>query len=327
MSTTRIVYRLPADFEETAAAELWAAGTLGLEVKDGDEGRVRVEAYFSGDGPESDPLLGFSGVERVGIERVEERDWLAEYRARARPFAVGRRLWVDPGEPEGAAPAAPEGRRLLRLPARTAFGTGSHESTRLAVELLEDVGVAGRSVLDVGTGTGVLAFAALALGARRAVAFDVDPGAALYARTASRLNALRPRLFAGEVAALAAAVRFDLALVNVIPELILPALPEIAARVGDEGGGGGELVLSGILAERGNSVLERAGALGFVERGRRTAGEWIAFRLARERRAAADRPAGGGAGRAFGGSAPPRDSSGSAGIARTAGRRRRGGHR
>jgi len=279
VSTTRIVYRLPADFEETAAAELWAAGTLGLEVKDGDEGRVRVEAYFAGDGPEPDPLLGFSGVERVGIERVEERDWLAEYRAGARPFALGRRFWVDPGEPEGAAPEAPDGRWPLRLPARTAFGTGSHESTRLAVELLEETEVAGRTVLDVGTGTGVLSFAALRLGARSAVGFDVDPAAALQARAAAALNGLRPRLFAGEVAALAADARFDLALVNVIPELILPALVEIAARVG--GAHGGELILSGILAERGGLVLDRAVGLGFAERARRTAGEWIAFQLGR----------------------------------------------
>jgi len=276
--TTRRVYLLPEELEEVAAAELWAAGTVGLEVKDGEDGRVRVEAYFPGEGPGVDPLAGWPEVERVAAETVEERDWLAEYRARARPFPLGRRFWVDPGEPEGAPPEAPEGRWPLRLPARTAFGTGGHESTRLAVELLEDAPVAGRSVLDVGTGTGVLAFAALRLGARSAVAFDVDPAAALQARAASALNGLRPRLFTGEIAALAAGPRFDLALVNVIPELILPSLGEIAARVGG-GPGGGELILSGILEERGPLVLERAGGLGFAERARRTAGEWVAFRL------------------------------------------------
>ena len=278
MPTTRRVYLLPEELEEVAAAELWAAGTVGLEVKDGEDGRVRVEAYFPGEGPGVDPLAGWPEVERVAAETVEERDWLAEYRARARPFPLGRRFWVDPGEPEGAPPEAPEGRWPLRLPARTAFGTGGHESTRLAVELLEDAPVAGRSVLDVGTGTGVLAFAALRLGARSAVAFDVDPAAALQARAASALNGLRPRLFAGEIAALAAGPRFDLALVNVIPELILPSLGEIAARVGG-GPGGGELILSGILEERGPLVLERAGGLGFAERARRTAGEWVAFRF------------------------------------------------
>lgn len=282
MPTVRISYLLPAVLEDVATAELWAAGTAGLEVKDGGQGRVRIDAYFAGEPTGPDPIAAWPEVERLGSEPVEERDWLAEYRSRSRPFALGRRFWVDPGEPDGAALAAPDGRWPLRLPARTAFGTGSHESTRLAVELLEDAPVADRTVLDVGTGTGVLAFAALRLGARSATAFDVDPAAPLYARSASALNGLRPRLFVGEVAALSAGARFDLALVNVIPEQILPSMAAIAERVG--GAGGGELILSGILEDRGPGVLDRARALGFAERARRTAGEWVAFRVGRNGR-------------------------------------------
>lgn len=279
-------YLVPPPVEETAVALLWEAGTLGLETRDEKDGRVRVEAWFAGE-VAADPLAGraIEDVEALGARRVEEGDWLAVYRDKARPFALGRRFWVDPREP-GEAAGVPEGRMLLRLPARTAFGIGSHESTRLAVELLEETAVAGRRVLDVGTGTGVLAFAALALGAASAVAFDVDAGAMIHARANAALNGCEVGLFAGVTESLARGARFDLALVNIIPEVIVPELPGIVRLIGGGGGGeaGGEMILSGILAERGDWVLDRAAAAGFAERARRQAGEWIAFRVGREAR-------------------------------------------
>lgn len=280
-------YVVPPPVEEAAIGLLWEAGTLGLETREERDGRVRVEAWFGGE-VAADPLAGgaLQGVEVLGARRVEEGDWLAVYREKARPFAVGRRFWVDPREP-GEGAEIPEGRMLLRLPARTAFGIGSHESTRLAVELLEETAVAGRRVLDVGTGTGVLAFAALALGAASAVAFDVDAGAMIHARANAALNGCDVGLFAGVTESLARRARFDLALVNIIPEVIVPELPGIARLIGGEAGGlggagGGEMILSGILAERADWVLEHAAAAGFAERARRQAGEWIGFRVGRE---------------------------------------------
>ena len=270
MPYLRRSFVVPSEREEDVAAELWAAGTLGLEVKSEPDGRVRIEAYFE---------MGAPAVELggAGEEVVPETDWFAAYREQARPFPVGRGFFVDPREPEEGRVEAPEGRRLLRLPARGAFGIGSHESTRLAIELLEELPVEGRTVLDVGTGTGILAFAALERGAQRVVGYDNDPAAPFYARDNARLNGFGLGLFAGGAAALGEGARFDLALANVVPEQILPDLPAIARRV--EGG----MVLSGILAERGEEMVEAAGGLGFMERARRTAGEWIAFYV--ERRA------------------------------------------
>jgi ribosomal protein L11 methyltransferase len=275
-------FRLPRALEELAGALLWEAGTLGLETRDDGDGRVRIEAWFGGDFPVgADPLAGWQGdaVERLGGRVVDEEDWLAAYRDKARPFAIGGRFWVDPREPEPGS-EAPDGRRLLRLPARTAFGIGSHESTRLAVELLEETAVAGRRVLDVGTGTGILAFAALALGAADAVAFDVDIGAVGQARVNAALNGLAPRLFTGVTESLRPLPRFDLALVNIIPQVIVPEMPGIARLLGD-GTGGGEMILSGILAQRGDWTLAGAAAAGFFEQARRQAGDWVAFRVAR----------------------------------------------
>jgi len=289
MAEIRRHYLVPARLEELFAAELWAAGTLGLEIKPHDGERVRIEAYFDQASPEPDlgamGLEGADEIESVGQEPVVPVDWLARYRENARPFPVGRRLLLDPREPDEPPCEVPPGRVLLRLPARSAFGVGSHESTRLALELLEDLaedgGLAGCSALEIGAGTAVLSFAALLFGARSAIAFDLDPGAPIHARDNSRLNGLFPLHFAGRLAALIAPPhpksRFDLLLLNVLPEEILAELPDLVERLAP----GGELIFSGILAERGDEILGRVAALGLVERGRRIANEWIAFRLAR----------------------------------------------
>jgi ribosomal protein L11 methyltransferase len=299
----RCRYRLPAEREEDFVAELAARGTLGAAV---GEGGLTLDAYFAPGTPRDIAEPGAewraAGVELTAVDTLADEDWLAGWRAAAQPFEVGRRFLLDPREPE-EPPPAPGERLLLRLPARAAFGTGSHESTRLALELLEGSGVAGRSVLDVGTGTGVLALAALALGARSATACDVDPVAAIHAGENRRLNRaalaegasrspagagptaaprLGPavrclRLWAGGLAALAPGARFDLVLANVLPERILPELPRLAAAVAP----GGSLLYSGLLAEREDEVAAAFAGRGLRPADRATAGEWVALKLER----------------------------------------------
>lgn len=261
MPYLRRTYHLSSELEEVVLADLWEAGTLGVQSIPGG-----LEAWF----PEgSDPELpARPGVVTGPLEPVPDRDWLAGYREQAQPFPVGRTLFVDPREPE-----EPAGRHLLRLPARTAFGIGSHESTSLAVELLEAADLRGKRVLDVGTGTGILAFASLLLGAAEVVAFDVDPASPFNALVNRRLNRLHPRLFVGTSLAIRAS--FDLELINVIPEEIGPEMPGLVRMLRP----GGEAILSGILAERGDEVLASVRSLGLAERERRVAGEWIAFRV------------------------------------------------
>lgn len=298
-------WSLPAELEEVVSADLWEAGCLGCQVVDGGEGplltggpldehagraaggRVVLAAVFpEGSADDPDPLTtwGGRGVEPISVAELKQEDWLAAWREGTRPFDLGRGFRVDPREPEVAVAEAEreagrtghvDDRLLLSLPARQAFGVGSHESTRLAVALMEDVAFPGLEVLDVGTGTGILAMVALHLGARSAVAFDLDPAAAFAARDNAHRNVFDLLVYAGEAAALSEGARFDWALVNVIPELILPTLPEIAARVDG-------LVLSGILVERGAEVLEVLRPLGFEQRARLEDGEWVAFRVERK---------------------------------------------
>jgi ribosomal protein L11 methyltransferase len=266
-------FLLPPDREDALVAELWLAGTTGVQSLPVAGDQLRVEAYFVG-GAEPD-LEVPAGVVLEASAALPDADWLAPYREQARPFPVGRTLFVDPREPGDAPAEVPAGRRLLRLPARAAFGIGSHESTALALELLEDLDVRGWRVLDVGTGTGVLAFASLLQGARLAVGFDVDPASPFHARDNSGLNCLRPLLFAGRLAALREGPWFDLALVNVVPEEIFPEMPALVRLLRPRG----EAILSGILIERAPEVLERMSELDFGERDRREAGEWVALRV------------------------------------------------
>ncbi len=272
MPHLRRLYVLPPDLEESAVALLWMAGTLGVQSTTGADGRLRLEAWFP---LEAEPAEMIPGVELEREETVPDADWFATWRERAQPFPVGRSLFLDPREPDDEPVEVPDGRRLLRLPARAAFGTGSHESTSLALELLEDTDLRGRRVLDVGTGTGVLAFAALAFGAASVTGFDLDPAAPFHARDNSALNDLHPPLFAGRLAAVRQRPLFDLALVNVVPEQILPEMPGLVRLLAPKG----EAILSGILQERGRQVLDRMRGLGLTERDRRAAGDWVAFRV------------------------------------------------
>jgi len=287
----RLTYRLPIALEEEWIAALWSAGTLGLSyLSASEEGEVRLEAWFDLPGPDLDEA-GWSdrGLNREAREEIEARDWLANWRRLSRPRPAGQRFLLDPREPEevsGEDPALGEASRiLLRLPARNAFGAGSHETTRLAVELLENrasKGPVGATVLDVGTGTGVLAFAALALGARLAIGFDIDPVSPFQARTNSRLNATvvgdgKFVCFAGDAQALRAGQNYDLIVINVLPDRILPTLPNLVGRLVQ----GGELIFSGMVEEQVGEVVDHCARLGLMMIESRQEGEWVALTLVR----------------------------------------------
>jgi ribosomal protein L11 methyltransferase len=273
----------PEGLEDQLVAMLWAHGGLGSWSEPAAPGRVRIHGFVEDDCRELrlakalkiDPDVVVSALEPVG-----DHDWAATWRRASGPIELGTGFVVDAREPDEVDVAIDAGiehpgRRLLRLPARTAFGTGSHASTRLAVELLEALDVTERAVLDVGTGSGILAFVALALGARSVVALDLDPAAALLLPGYANLNhdGARPRAFAGTVAALGGAARFDLALVNVVPSEIAADLPRLAELLRP----GAAAVFSGLLETEAPRALAALAHAGFRETARRADGEWLAL--------------------------------------------------
>jgi ribosomal protein L11 methylase PrmA len=179
--------------------------------------------------------------------------------------------------PDLSSPDIPGDRVLLRIPARSAFGTGSHASTRLALRLLERIPLSGCTLLDVGTGSGVLALAARALGARLAVGLDVDLDAALLAGQHARINAIGASFWAGSLAAVAAGARFDAVVVNALPHEILPEASAVAAALAPDG----RLVISGVLASEGEATLAAWARLGLVAVDTLAEEEWAGWSLAR----------------------------------------------
>lgn len=272
----RVTFELPSAEEDLLSVELWARGAVGLEMSERD-GTTRIEAYFEVGRLSAEPLAAASwaarGIRQTDRSAVAERDWLADYRRLARPFDVGTRLRIDPGEPDGPPPASASDRLLLRVPAWRAFGTGSHESTRLLLEWIEELELAPRRILDVGTGSGVVSLAALRLGAGSVVALDVDPTAVLVARQIAALNGIRLPLVAGSLDCLRRR-RFDLVLLNILPVEWVDELGAVERCLAP----GGEALLSGASVDDEEMLEGRLAARRWriVERRRR--GDWRALR-------------------------------------------------
>ncbi|MEL7059686.1 MAG: 50S ribosomal protein L11 methyltransferase [Acidobacteriota bacterium] len=283
--------RLPEGLTEELTASWWAAGALGFEEVALGGGQIELRAWLPAQ--ETEPRLDRAEWSRRGVEFLADRseparDWLADYRASSRPFPVGERFVVDPREPDATweGDGASDGRIPLRLPAQNAFGTGSHESTRLVVRALERLAargeLAGTRVLDVGCGSGILSFAALHLGAARAIGFDLDAPSVVTARANARRNGLEPALAAGRIEAFATRPWVDLALVNVLPERVFADLPRLREMLADDG----RVISSGNLVEKRADLLVRLADLGFEEELRDAdsplvEGEWTAFILRR----------------------------------------------
>jgi ribosomal protein L11 methyltransferase len=277
----------PVQVCDVFIADLWEVGILGLQtstddpeagirqnLQDGLADSVRLDIWSLPAPEGAVEEVGEAWLERgvtlLGVSRVSSEDWMAGWREHTAPFPLGRRFTIDPGEIRSPTEDRDASRRVLHLPARQAFGTGSHESTRLIAEWLEDLPIAGKTVLDVGTGTGILGFVSGTLGARTVVGIDTDVDAAL----AGVRNRVRNRLAMHFATGGVECVRgtFDFVLVNILPHSILEHVQALAERLSD-----GWLIYSGAIAAeeaRVVAALESAD-LRVVER--RQAGEWRAL--------------------------------------------------
>jgi ribosomal protein L11 methyltransferase len=273
-----------AELLERAAAEAFEAGALGAEEREGAPPALWVYAR-AGDAARVHAALGaVPGLALAAPEPVPERAWSEAWKEGLEPIVISPRLLVRP--PFRSAPAGFAGAELVIDPGQ-AFGTGAHASTRLALEAIDalpEAALRGARVLDVGCGSGVLALAALALGARSALGCDLDPLATAASRAAAAANGLAARLavYTGSLGALAPGARFELAVANLLRRELEPLLPALARALAPGAG----LVLSGLLASERAGVERALGALGLAVRGARGAPEsggdaWLALLVAR----------------------------------------------
>ncbi|HEX9936548.1 MAG TPA: 50S ribosomal protein L11 methyltransferase [Longimicrobium sp.] len=196
----------------------------------------------------------------------ENEDWAAEWKRGLGPRQVTERIVVKPTWTEwDAAP----GQVVIDVDPQMAFGTGEHATTRGCLRLLDGAVPAGARVLDVGSGSGILAIAAVRLGAAEAVAVEYDPDANINARENFERNGVDASVRLVEAMAddalLEGLGRFDLVLANILSGVIRPLLPAMRAALG--GLAEGRLIVSGILRTESPDVIRDAEAAGFrVER-------------------------------------------------------------
>lgn len=237
----------------------------------------RLTAYFANGA--GDPCAGMrlpAGAREVGRERIGDEDWLEQYRRSVRPLRVGETWLLDPRD-VGSEDRVADERTTLLLPARRAFGTGGHESTRLALRLIETTDLAGRCVLDLGYGSGVLAFAAAHRGATRCLAIEHDLTAALVGGLNRALNPtpVPVTMVAGGVDALNPGSMIDVLLVNARPQSWLPGAPGLDRSLV----AGGTVLCSGMLATECDDVAAAVAEFGWTVIDKIDENDWRALRM------------------------------------------------
>ena len=273
--------------ETAVTTQLWAFNTTGLEVSEDPAAPdyVTLRAWFN-EAPDVKKLreqivrglklidLPEFALRRIESTTIEEQDWLAEWKKGWEPILIGERLMICPSWKREQA--AGTERVVVEIDPGMAFGTGTHETTRGCLEMLERHWRGG-ALLDVGTGTGIRAIAALKLApGARVAGFDVDPEAIEVARENANLNGVGEELEI-EVNRLDAyhGQDFDLVLANLTADVIIPLSGEFPRVLAP----GGALVVSGILREQGDDVLAALGAQGFQPIESKPDGEWVTFAL------------------------------------------------
>jgi len=273
---------------EAVSAMLWSLGVSGVAEDRLSEHAVRVRAYLlpSRVGPRLVRTLrarvralancGLDpGRASVTSRVVAARGWARAWRATARPLHLGR-LVVAPTRIR--VPVHP-GQTIIRIDPGMAFGSGAHPSTRLCLRALLRYLRLTRNrptVVDVGTGSGILAIAAARLGAGRVWARDVDPIAVSVARANIRANRVAHIVRVARGAGIGPVpARCDLIVANLIADTIIELLPEVRERIAPRG----VFVGSGIVGDRLGAVLHAAAAAGLERTGVLASGEWRAVVL------------------------------------------------
>ena len=256
--------------DEDLTRRMKGASRVKFYVPDNEEGQKQLRQY----------LAGLEEYEPQTVS-LREEDWATSWQKYYQPIPVGKRMYIVPdwmrGEP------VPGGRTPLYLNPGLTFGTGAHPTTQLCLELLEEALQSGDKVLDLGCGSGILAIAALAMGASRAIGIDIDPKAADVAFENAALNGIGPdrlSVYAGDVLSdkkLAAKLgpgQNRVVLANIVADVIIP----LSTKAGEFMKKDGVFLTSGIIEGRQDGVRTALESNGFVIVKHLERNGWHAFR-------------------------------------------------
>ena len=214
------------------------------------------------------PALGISAT--ISFEGINEDDWAESWKQYYKPVPLGKVTIVPAWEKYDAK----EGEVIIKMDPGMAFGTGTHETTRLVIRLMQDLPIEGKRVLDVGTGSGILSICASKLGAKSCNAYDIDPVAVKVARenaiadgcdniTVGVSDLLRGVDLAGG--------KYDFCVANIVADIIIRMLPDVRDYVM----AGSPLILSGIIGERADEVREAVIKTGFTVEKEIKENDWV----------------------------------------------------
>ena len=212
-----------------------------------------------------------AGKLTMDITTVHDQDWSENWKKYYKPFRAGKHMVVKPSwENYDAQP----GDHILEIDPGMAFGTGTHETTGMCVELVEKYTHPDDTVIDIGTGTGILAIAARLSGAGRTLATDIDHAAVKVARENVKRNGQQIEVRQGDLLnAVQPGEQFDLAIANIIAEIIIP----LSGQIGSVLKAGGTFIASGIIRQREDDVRAALEQNGFTIEEIRRRGEWVAI--------------------------------------------------
>ncbi len=275
MSWTEIVLEVPRDLTEQVSDALIEAGALSVSVEDADEGTDAERPLFGEPGMEPTEhawehsrvvALAPASADCAAIVRdacllceiaepmafslrpVAEQDWVRLTQSQFEPIHIGRHIWVVPSWHDAPEPDAV----VLELDPGLAFGTGSHPTTRLCMEWLETHAPAGKTMLDYGCGSGILAMLGKKLGLGSVDGVDIDEQAIASAHDNAERNHCEISFFLPEdFTAARSTTRYDLVMANILSSPLKLMAPMLCGRVAH----GGALVLSGVLARQAHDVI------------------------------------------------------------------------
>ncbi len=275
---------VPEAESELVQSVLYDYGAAGLEVRDSlhktvatvraaGAGAAILIAYFEDRQDAANAQVEIAERipgSRFELEDVVERDWSTEWRSQIKSVTIGR-LWVGPPWEKATAP---QDKVCIFIEPKMAFGTGDHPTTSLCLKAVDTFMAThdGASVLDIGTGTGVLAFAAKKLGAGRCVGVDNDATSVELARECAQENGIEGvELSAKTLQEIEG--QFDLVLANILANTLVELAPLIAPKVKQR------LVLAGVLVPQAEEVTAAFVAQGLEHAGNEIIGEWIRIEL------------------------------------------------